>query len=168
MATTNAGVSLTFKTQIDLPEETREQVIAILNQQLADTFDLFSQAKQAHWNVKGMDFIQLHKLFDEVAEPLLAYADMIAERITALAGLARGTVHMAAASSTLADYPTDIVDGEAFLEVLIDRFASYAASTRQAIDDTEELGDMGSSDLFTEIVRGVDKHLYFLEAHVRG
>jgi starvation-inducible DNA-binding protein len=168
MEMTKAGVSLTFKTQIDLSQETREEVVAILNQQLADTFDLYSQAKQAHWNVKGMDFIQLHKLFDEVAEPLLDYGDMIAERITALAGLARGTVHMAAASSTLEDYPTDIVSGEEFLEVLIERFANYAASTRNAIDATDELGDMGTSDLFTEIVRGVDKSLYFLEAHLRG
>jgi len=168
MAKSKTGVSLTFQTQIDLSQETREEVIAILNQQLADTFDLYSQAKQAHWNVKGMDFIQLHELFDELAAPLLDYSDMIAERITALAGLARGTVHMAAASSTLDDFPTDIVEGEAFLDVLIDRFASYAASTRKAIDDTDELGDMGTSDLFTEIVRGVDKSLYFLEAHVRG
>lgn len=168
MATTRAGVSLTFQTQIDLSQETREEAIAILNQQLADTFDLYSQAKQAHWNVKGMNFFQLHELFDEVAEPLLAYADMIAERITALAGLARGTVHMAADASTLDDFPTDMVDGQEFVEVLVDRFAAYAASTRQAIDATDEMGDMGTSDLFTEIVRGVDKSLYFLEAHLRG
>jgi starvation-inducible DNA-binding protein len=165
---TQEGISLTFSTKIDLDQETREAVIAILNQQLADTFDLYSQAKQAHWNVKGMEFIQLHKLFDEVAEPLLSYADMIAERITALAGLARGTARMSAAASTLDEFPTDLVEGQAFLEELIDRFAQYGAATRAAIDSTEELGDMGTSDLFTEIVRGVDKSLYFLEAHLRG
>jgi starvation-inducible DNA-binding protein len=168
MATTEVGVSLTFRTQIDLDQGTREQVIAVLNQQLADTFDLYSQAKQAHWNVKGMNFFQLHELFDELAAPLLDYADMIAERITALAGLARGTARMSAASSTLDEFPADVVEGEEFVELLIDRFAAYAASTRKAIDSTDELGDMGTSDLFTEIVRGVDKSLYFLEAHVRG
>ena len=167
MAKTETAIKM-FETEIDLDKETRQTSIDILNQQLADTFDLYSQAKQAHWNVKGMDFFQLHELFDTVAEPLVAYADMIAERVTALAGEARGTVRMAAEASTLPAYPEDTFDEQAVLDVVIERFASYAASTRKAIDDTEKAGDMGTSDLFTEIVRGVDKSLYFLQAHVQG
>lgn len=167
MAKTETATKM-FETEIDLDKETRQTSIDILNQQLADTFDLYSQAKQAHWNVKGMDFFQLHELFDTVAEPLVAYADMIAERVTALAGEARGTVRMAAEASTLPAYPEDTFDEQAVLDVVIERFASYAASTRKAIDDTEKAGDMGTSDLFTEIVRGVDKSLYFLQAHVQG
>jgi len=158
----------TFKTQIDLNKETREEVIDILNQQLADTFDLYSQTKQAHWNVKGMDFYQLHTLFDELAELVLGYVDMIAERATALGGTALGTARMAAGSSTLPEYPEDTFHSEDVLSALIERYAAYAASTRQAIDDTDEAGDMGTSDLFTEIVRGVDKSLYFLESHLQG
>ena len=167
MAINTANTQM-FSTQIDLSAETRREVIDILNQQLADTFDLYSQAKQAHWNVKGMDFIQLHELFDELAAQVVAYADMIAERVTALAGMAKGTARMAAATSTLHEFPADITEGEAFVEAMAERFADYAASTREAIDTTEKLGDMGTSDLFTEIVRGVDKSLYFLEAHLRG
>ena len=57
-----------FRTQNNLAQNVREKAIALLNQQLADTLDLFSQIKQAHWNVKGMQFHQLHVLFDSLAE----------------------------------------------------------------------------------------------------
>jgi len=100
----------TFTTRIDLAPETRAQMIALLNQQLADTFDLFSQTKQAHWNVKGAQFYQLHELFDKLAEEVEGFVDLIAERATALGGTAMGTVRMAAGASRLPEYPVDTVD----------------------------------------------------------
>ncbi|MBA3433352.1 MAG: DNA starvation/stationary phase protection protein Dps, partial [Actinobacteria bacterium] len=90
-----------FDTRIDIPEESREKLVELLNARLADSFDLYSQLKQAHWNVKGSDFIQLHVLYDDVAERVLGYVDEIAERATALGGLALGTVRMAADATTL-------------------------------------------------------------------
>lgn len=156
-----------FATRIDIEQEAREELVAILNQQLADAFVLFSHTKQAHWNVKGMDFIQLHELFDELAELVLGYVDMMAERITALGGTALGTVQMANGATRLEDLPADMAGGEAFVEAIADRFAQHAAKVREAIDTADQLGDMGTSDLFTEIVRGLDKSLYFLEAHLR-
>lgn len=157
-----------FETQIDLDKEAAAEIVAILNQQMADAFVLFSETKQAHWNVKGMDFIQLHKLFDELAGELLGYVDMMAERITALGGTALGTVEMAAGATTLPDMPEELAGGEEFLEALIERYGTHANAVRDAIDTTDELGDMGTSDLFTEVVRGLDKSLYFLEAHLRA
>jgi starvation-inducible DNA-binding protein len=102
-----------FATRNDIPHRTRATMITLLNQQLADTFDLYSQTKQAHWNVKGINFYQLHLLFDEAAESNFEYVDMIAERVTALGGYAQGTARMAAASSRLAEFPTDLTDGPA-------------------------------------------------------
>lgn len=157
-----------FETRIDLEQEAREELVAILNQQLADAFALFSHTKQAHWNVKGMDFIQLHELFDELAELVLGYVDMMAERITALGGTALGTVQMAGGATGLEDMPAEMTSGQAFVEALADRFAQHAENVRAAIDTADELGDMGTSDLFTEVVRGLDKSLYFLEAHLRS
>lgn len=159
--------SRTFKTRIDLPAKSRAQAISILNQQLADTTDLFTQVKTAHWNLKGREFIALHKLFDELAEPLPEQADMIAERANALGGLATGTLRQAAAASRLPELPLSNVDGIALVKLLADRFAKLAASSRAAIDTTAKLGDAGTADLFTEIVRDLDKHLWFLEAHVQ-
>ena len=71
-----------FKTKIDIPEEKREDLVELVNQCLADTFDLYSAFKQAHWNVKGLEFHQLHELFDDAAEALFPFVDMFAERAT--------------------------------------------------------------------------------------
>jgi starvation-inducible DNA-binding protein len=155
------------KTRIDISEDTRQMTIKLLNEQLADIFDLYSQAKQAHWNVKGSDFFQLHELFDELADELRGYADMIAERATALGGDAMGTVRMAAANSRLEEYKPDIHDSMEIVAMLADRYASLAETTREAIDTAENMGDMSTSDLFTEISRGLDMRLWFLEAHLQ-
>jgi starvation-inducible DNA-binding protein len=157
-----------FSSRIDIDEDTRQQVIGFLNEQLADTFDMFSLAKQAHWNVKGAQFFQLHELFDLIAEGLLPYVDMIAERITALGGLAMGTVRMAAEATRLEPYPIDVLDSMETVEVVAERLANLAASTRQAADRAEELEDMDTNDLFIEVSRDLDKWLWFLEAHLQG
>ncbi len=158
----------TFATRIDLPLEQRQALIAMLNQQLADTFDLMSQAKQAHWNVKGPHFMELHELFDELAGRLSGFVDELAERITALGGLAMGTARQAAAASQLPEYPLDLTDGMAHVAALADRYAAYAQTTRQAIDRAAELGDQATADLMTELARAIDKDLWFLEAHLQG
>ncbi|MCS7055674.1 MAG: DNA starvation/stationary phase protection protein Dps [Thermoflexales bacterium] len=162
------GALATFDTRHDLPAAVRGQMIALLNQQLADTFDLMSQTKQAHWNVKGPQFIALHKMFDEFAEGLEGYVDDIAERITALGGYAAGTLRMAAKASTLPDYPTDVVADMDHVRALADRYAALAASTRKAIDVATDAGDQDTADLFIEVSRDLDKWLWFLEAHIQA
>ncbi|MBL8187113.1 MAG: DNA starvation/stationary phase protection protein Dps [Acidobacteria bacterium] len=156
------------KTRIDLDAETREQLVTLLNQQLADTFDLYSQTKQAHWNVKGPQFFQLHELFDKLAADLLPNIDDMAERATTLGGTALGTAKMAAKASRLEEYPATVIGGTESLETLIDRYATLAASTREAIETSAKLGDADTSDLFTGISRGLDKSLWFLEAHLQS
>ncbi len=161
-------VAHTFATRNDIPEATREKSVELLNARLADSFDLYSQLKQAHWNVKGTDFIQLHELYDAVAESVLEFVDMIAERATALGGMALGTARMAAAATTLDEYPLDAVAGKETVEVVADRLAAFGAGAREAIDTTSELGDQDTADLFTEVSRAIDKHLWFVEAHLQA
>jgi len=166
MATKTARM---FDTRNDLDEATREKLVTLLNARLADTFDLYSQLKQAHWSVRGSDFIQLHELYDTVAESVLEFVDEIAERAAALGGLATGTVRMAAEASSLDEYPLDAIAGDETVQVVADRLATYGAAVREAIDVTDsELGDIDTSDLFTEISRSIDKHLWFVEAHVQA
>ncbi len=166
MATT---ASTMFETRNDLSAAKREKLVELLNARLADTFDLYSQLKQAHWNVKGSDFIQLHELYDSIAESVLGYVDEIAERATALGGLATGTARMAAEATTLDEYPLDATSCEETVEVVADRLAAYAAAVRRAIDVSDsELGDTDTSDLFTEVSRAIDKHLWFVEAHLQA
>ncbi|MBI4780248.1 MAG: DNA starvation/stationary phase protection protein Dps [Oscillatoriophycideae cyanobacterium NC_groundwater_1537_Pr4_S-0.65um_50_18] len=154
-------------TRIDLSQDIRVQVIAFLNQSLASTLDLKTQVKQAHWNVKGMDFYQLHSLFDEMASELEEFVDMVAERVTALGGMAMGTARIAASRSILPEFPFDILEGQDFVTALADRYAMYAKEVREAIDSTNDLGDADTADLYTEISRAIDKRLWFLEAHLQ-
>jgi starvation-inducible DNA-binding protein len=166
MATKSATVR-SFTTSVGIPTDDRAKINRILNQHLADSFDLMSQVKQAHWNVKGSDFWQLHKLFDEVAERAAEWVDEFAERVTALGGYATGTVRMAAASSTLPEFPTEITDSMDYVRAVAERLAAFTNSAREAIDQTDELGDADTADLFTEVSRCADKYLYFLEAHLQ-
>jgi starvation-inducible DNA-binding protein len=143
-------------------------MIALLNQHLADTADLYSQTKQAHWNVKGLHFYPLHLLFDELAERREDEADLIAEQATALGGYATGTVRMAATSSRLPEIPTDIDAGMDYAQALVERYGQLANSTREAIDQADASSDADTADLLTEISRQLDKDLWFLQAHLQA
>ena len=156
-----------YKTKNDLPQTTRTKIISLLNERLADSVDLQTQVKQAHWNVKGANFIGLHKLFDEIAEEAEDYSDLLAERIVQLGGIAEGTARVAASRSTLKEYPLDIGDGTLHVEALSAALAAFGAGIRKAIAKTDEMGDADASDICTEISRGTDKWLWFVEAHVQ-
>jgi starvation-inducible DNA-binding protein len=157
-----------FPTHIDLPAPARKAVIELLNSSLAACFDLMSQAKQAHWNVKGKEFYQLHLLFDELAGELGPIVDDLAERVTALGGYATGTVRMSAAASILPEFPTDAIEGMDHVRALVERYAAFGAHVRDAIDTcADEHGDQDTADLYTGISRVIDKRLWFLEAHIQ-
>lgn len=163
-----AEAGTTFPTRIDIAAEKRAKLISLLNQHVADTFDLMSQTKFAHWNVKGSNFIGLHKLFDELAEQLEGHVDEFAERVTALGGVANGTARQAAASSRIAEFPVGTHKCLDVVAALADRFAALGKTIRGAIDEADELDDKDSADLFTEVSRDIDQALYFLEAHLQG
>jgi starvation-inducible DNA-binding protein len=157
-----------FSTHNSLPKSDRAQVAELLNRRLADALDLQSQCKQAHWNVKGPNFIALHKLFDDVYAGVTEYADLIAERIVQLGGVARGTVRDVAEASELDEYPTDIATGEDHVKNLSAAVATFGTNMRIAIAETGELDDDASADICTEITRGADKWLWFIEAHTQA
>ncbi len=156
------------KTKNDLREKTRRAMIELLNQQLADVLDLGLQAKQAHWNVKGPHFIGLHELFDKVAEELEEFTDEIAERAVELGGVALGTIQVVSKKSRLKAYPLDLVSGREHVAALSSALAKFGATARDAIDIAAKAGDADTADLFTEVSRGVDKLLWFVEAHAQS
>lgn len=155
-------------TKIDLPEKKRVKLVGLLNQSLAEAIDLKSQSKQAHWNVKGPNFIALHELFDKVAEDLDEQVDEIAERITALGGEAEGTIQAVAGRSKLPGYPLKLKNGLDHVERLSTALATFGRSVRAAIDESTELGDADTADLYTGISRQTDKNLWFVEAHLQA
>lgn len=156
-----------FDTRHGLDADTRRSMVVLLNQRLADAADLYSQTKQAHWNVKGPNFWQLHQRFDALAESIEGHIDLLAERATALGGQALGTVRMAAQTTSLPELPLGLGSDMAYVEALADRFAQHARRVGEGIDRADESGDKATADLLTEIVRDLDKSLYFLEAHLQ-
>src|SRR2546426_923923 len=154
-----------YETENDIPEQRRSELNALMNQRLADAVDLQTQVKQAHWNVKGPHFIGLHELFDKIDEAVEAYVDLIAERIVQLSGIAEGTARVAAERSRLEEYPLDIADGHAHVEAVSKALSTFGREVRKTIDEVDELQDADTADMFTEISRGIDKWLWFVEAH---
>ncbi len=157
-----------YPTKNDLPEQTRTKIIELLNSRLADAIDLQTQMKQAHWNVKGPDFIALHKLFDEINEAVEDYVDDLAERAVQLGGIALGTARAIVKRSQLSEYPLQMGEGRGHVEAISLAMATFGKLVRQAIDASDELRDRDTADLFTEISRGTDKWLWFVEAHLQA
>lgn len=156
-----------FTTQVNISKDVRIQMCGLIDQQLADLFDLYSQTKQAHWNVKGSYFISLHKLYDDLAGELEEFADVLAERIASLGGLASGSVKLAAKASRLPEIPLEMVDGIELTKALVKNYGLLANSTREATKVCAEVGDDDTADMCTELSRALDKALWFLEAHVQ-
>lgn len=154
------------KTQIDIPEQTRQAMVGLLQANLVDALDLSFQTKQAHWNVKGKSFIGLHELFDTFHDEARGYVDDLAERITALGGIAEGTVEVVSKTTRLPAYPLDITSGKDHVTALSKSVAAFGKSVRAAIDEADEAGDAVTADLFTGISKAVDKSLWMLDAHL--
>lgn len=153
------------KSAIDLGDNVRGQSCAVLNQTLANITDLMLRTKEAHWNVRGPNFIQLHLFFDELNTVVTPLVDEVAERITALGGKAQGRLSDSASNSTLPPYP-ETTDEAEHLRALAASFAAMAKETRDNIEKTDDFDDEGTADLYTSITRTLDKYLWMIEAHI--
>lgn len=157
----------THPTKNDVKSNAKQVSIGLLNARVADGIDLALLTKQAHWNLKGPQFIAIHEMLDGFRDQIDEAVDLMAERVVQLGGTALGTSQVVAETTTLKPYPTDIYAIHDHLAALIDRFAQVASAVRTGIDRTAEAGDADTADIFTEISRDLDKALWFLEAHVQ-
>ena len=156
-----------YPTKNDLPETTRRQMIDLCNARLADAIDLQTQTKQAHWNVKGPDFIALHELFDKVNGDVEDYVDLLAERAVQLGGAVEGTARSVAKRTTLPEYPVKGGGGRQHVDALSSALAAFGKLMRGAIEESNRVDDEDTNDIFIEISRGVDKWLWMVEAHLQ-
>jgi starvation-inducible DNA-binding protein len=154
------------KTHNSLPQEIRIQSVALLNKHLAAAIDLHAQMKQAHWNVRGPGFIAIHELFDRVSTAVEDYSDLLAERAAGLGGTANGTIQVATKTSFLNPYPLGIADELKHLFAVSGALAAFGGSIIDAIAKAADSGDPTTADLLTEISRGIDQQLYFVESHL--
>ena len=149
----------------NLSDNTRKEMIGLLNERLADAIDLTLGIKQAHWNLKGSSFIGVHELLDVVADRMRENADTIAERCVILGGLAQGTSQTVVGATSLEPYPSEAENQRHHIDALRDRLMAFGASLRENIEAAGEAGDEDTADLFTEISRVVDKDAWFIGAH---
>ena len=156
-----------YDTKNDVSANAKAVSIAILNARLADSIDLALLTKQAHWNIKGPQFIALHEMIDSFRTEIDGHVDTMAERVVQLGGTALGTSQVVAKATSLAPYPTDIHQSSAHLTALIERYGKVANSVRAAIEETGDAGDLDTADLLTAFSRALDKSLWFLEAHIQ-
>lgn len=154
-------------TKNNLDSNTKTAAIQMLNARLADCIDLALIVKQAHWNLKGRNFIGVHMMLDGFRGEVDEFVDTMAERVVQLGGTALGTTQVVNKASKLASYPTDIYLVEDHLKALIDRFSTAGNAVRANISEVDEAGDADTADIFTEVSRGLDKNLWFLEAHLQ-
>jgi len=155
-----------YQSHLDIPTHVRKAAIALLQARLSDSIDLEAQMKQAHWNVKGKDFFQLHLLFDKIHGEVEEFVDIVAERITALGGIADGRVQTTGKNTHLYEYSLETSGGEAHLKAVAAVLAQFGKAVRVDIDKATEMGDAATADVFTEIARATDKQLWFVEAHL--
>jgi len=151
---------------INLKSNTKATVIEVLNARLADAIDLALITKQAHWNLKGLQFIAVHEMLDQFRTEIDVHVDVIAERVAQLDGIALGTSQVVAGATQLAAYPTDIRKVEDHLKNLAERYAALANAVREDIDTTDEAGDADSADILTAFSRALDKSLWFIKSHL--
>jgi starvation-inducible DNA-binding protein len=156
-----------YKSHNDLNSNAKTVSIGILNARLADAIDLALLTKQAHWNIKGPNFIALHEMIDGFRTELDEHVDTMAERVVQLGGTALGTTQAVASATTLKPYPTDIYSSNDHLVALVERYGKLASAVRGAIDETDGAGDVDTADLLTAFSRALDKALWFLEAHLQ-
>src|SRR5277367_972444 len=140
------------KTRNTLPPQVRKEAIGILNDAVAELFDLFARIKQAHWNVRGTTFIGLHKLLDEFADRIIGHIDLAAERATALGGVVEGTLRESVKHSHLKklEEPASVSGIHDWIVELADVHAASGQNTRLAIKKMTEAEDFGTADLLTD------------------
>jgi starvation-inducible DNA-binding protein len=155
------------RTRNALASNAKTVSISLLNARLADGIDLALATKQAHWNLKGPQFIGIHLMLDGFRTEQDEWNDEMAERAVQLGGTALGTTQAVNSATKLPPYPTDTYAIADHLAALIDRYADYGNSLRKSIDEADEAGDADTADIFTEVSRGIDKQLWFIEAHVQ-
>ncbi|MCC7369246.1 MAG: DNA starvation/stationary phase protection protein Dps [Chloroflexi bacterium] len=149
---------------LGLDDDLRDHLVVRLNQSLANLTDLASAYDQAHWNVTGANFSQLHELFDRFASQTREYMDMVAERAVTLGGAAHGTIQAAAEGSHLTAFPVAERSQWRLVEELVHRLEHVGAELRQAMDASAD--EAATEDVFIEVLRGIEKQHWILREHL--
>ncbi len=152
-----------MKPNIGLSEESREAVCKILNTLLADEYVLYTKTRNYHWNVRGHQFNDLHKFFQEQYEQLAEIIDEVAERVRMLGGRSNGSLTEFIKTSRLKETPGEFPDSLTMVEKLLNDHESIIRTTREDVDACDErYDDVGTSDFLTGIMELHEKNAWML------
>lgn len=152
---------------IALSQEAREESCQLLNRILADSQILYALYKKHHWLMRGMTFFQLHELLDKHAKKQLKLIDKIAERVQTLGGIAVGDPRHVAEITTVPRPPNGVEEVPAMLSRLLEAHEIVITKTRDAIERTQDSGDMGTNDLLASHVLPTNElQVWFIAEHL--
>jgi starvation-inducible DNA-binding protein len=159
--------SKTRRTEADIQGfQASPQLSDSLQRVLVDLIELHLQGKQAHWNVVGTNFRDLHLQLDELVDFAREASDTIAERMRALDAVPDGRSDTVAGSTTLPQFPayerstTDVVD-------LITARAYATIDTLRAVHDAVDAEDPSTADILHQLIDGLEKLAWLIKSENR-
>jgi starvation-inducible DNA-binding protein len=150
-----------FESLIDFKPNQRKLLAQPLGSVLVDLLDLNLSLKQAHWNVRGINFYSLHAFFDALASQVSELVDLVAERIVQLGFPAQGGVEDIMQGSHLAQF--ELGSADKMLNQLSQFYVGVLKTVRALIDELSF--DPVTVDILTEVARSLEKQLWQLSVH---
>ena len=132
---------------------------------VVDLTAIVVNGKQAHWHVRGANFIGVHELLDDIVDHAQEWSDLAAERIVALGLPVDARLSTVAAKTSTPELSEGFQQSDRTIAEVIALIDAASASVNTAVDELDEL-DQTSQDIAIEIARGLDKDRWFLFAHL--
>ncbi|HEU4807753.1 MAG TPA: DNA starvation/stationary phase protection protein [Homoserinimonas sp.] len=130
---------------------------------LVDLIELGIQGKQAHWNVVGTNFRDMHLQLDEIVEVARALSDQVAERMRALEVLPDGRSETVTKTTTLPKFPADQVDTSHVTDLMVERLAAVAETCRRVHDPVDE-ADPTTADILHVVIEKIERFAWMVGA----
>jgi len=131
-----------------------------------DLIELHLQGKQAHWNVVGRNFRDLHLQLDEIVEAAREFSDDVAERLRALHATPDGRSATVAEQTSLPEFPNGEVDTTETVDLITERLEAVVRTMRDVHDDVDE-EDPTSADLLHAIIERLEQFAWMVSAENR-